>query len=123
MDDLRDIFFVMAMARLPTNIAINGTVDHVHILFTLSKKIALCSVIEAVKKNSSKWIKTKGNKYKSFYWQNGYAAFSVDQSNIGRIKKYITNQKIHHEKKSFREEYLLMIKKYNMIYDERYMWD
>jgi REP element-mobilizing transposase RayT len=104
-------------------ISINGTSDHIHILFILSKKSTLCSVIEAVKKNSSKWIKTKGTKYKNFRWQNGYAAFSVDQSNIERIKNYITNQKIHHQKKSFREEYLLLAKKYEMPFDERYMWD
>ena len=104
-------------------ISINGNLDHMHILFSLSKKFALCSVIEAVKKNSSKWIKTKGTRYKNFHWQNGYAAFSVDQSNVERIKKYITNQKIHHQKKTFKEEYLLLVKKYNMKYDERYMWD
>jgi REP element-mobilizing transposase RayT len=104
-------------------ISINGTKDHIHILFSLSKKIALCSVIERVKKNSSKWIKTKGTKYKNFRWQNGYAAFSVDQSNIERIKKYITNQKIHHQKRIFREEYLLLVKKYKMPYDEKYLWD
>ena len=63
-------------------ISINGHIDHIHVLFSLSKKIALCSVIEGVKKNSSKWIKTKGSKYKNFHWQNGYAAFSVDESNI-----------------------------------------
>ena len=104
-------------------ILINGHIDHIHILFAQSKKTALCSVIEAVKKNSSNWIKTKGIRYKNFHWQNGYAAFSVDHTNIERIKRYITNQKIHHQKNSFREEYLLLVKKYKMPYDERYMWD
>jgi putative transposase len=104
-------------------ISINGHIDHIHVLFALSKKIALCSVIEVVKKNSSKWIKTKGIKYKKFCWQNGYAAFSVDQINIERIKKYITNQKVHHQIRSFKEEYLLLVKKYKIPYDERYMWD
>ena len=104
-------------------ISINGVKDHIHILFALSKKIALCSVIEAVKKNSSKWIKTKGTKYKKFQWQNGYSAFSIDQSNIERIKRYITNQKKHHQKRTFKEEHLLIVKKYNMPYDERYMWE
>jgi len=106
-----------------TVISMNGTNDHIHILFALSKKIALCRVIEEVKKNSSKWIKTKGSKYKNFQWQNGYGAFSVDQSNKQRIKNYISNQKIHHRKRSFREEYLVLVKKYNLPYDERYMWD
>ena len=78
-------------------VSINGHVDHIHILFSLSKKIALCSVIEVVKKNSSKWIKTKGTKYKNFGWQIGYAAFSVDHTNVERIKNYIANQKNHHQ--------------------------
>jgi len=104
-------------------ISINGTKDHIHVLFALSKKTALCRVIEVAKKNSSKWIKTKGNKFKKFRWQNGYAAFSVDQLNIERIKKYISNQKSHHQKRTFKEEYLLLVKRYNLPYDERYMWD
>ena len=105
------------------SIAINGTNDHIHVLFLLSKKIALCDVIEEVKKNSSKWAKTKGMRYNKFYWQNGYGAFSIGQSNVDAVKKYIAQQKIHHERKSFKEEFLQLLKKYDIEYDERYVWD
>ncbi len=105
------------------SIVINGVSDHIHVLFLLSKKIPLCDVIEAVKKNSSKWIKTKSIEYKNFYWQNGYGAFSVSQSNVETVKKYIARQKIHHKNKEFKEEYLQLLKKYEVEYDERYVWD
>ena len=62
------------------SLAINAAWNHVHSLFLLSRKVALCDVIEEVKKSSSKWIKTKGAQYRKFYWQNGYGAFSVSQS-------------------------------------------
>ena len=104
-------------------LAINGISDHIHVLFLLSRKTPLCDVIEEVKKNSSKWIKTKGTEYKNFYWENGYGAFSVSQSKVDRVKSYIAKQKIHHKKKDFKEEYLQLLKKYEIEYDERYVWD
>ena len=105
------------------SLIINGTEDHAHILFMLSRKTPICVVIENVKKGSSKWIKTKGPEYRNFYWQNGYGVFSIGQSNIGALKEYISKQKIHHQKKSFRDEYLQFLKKYNIDYDERYVLD
>lgn len=105
------------------SLTINGVADHVHILFLLSRKHALCDVVEEVKKSTSKWIKTKGNFYKNFYWQNGYGAFSVSQSNVEVVKKYIEDQKEHHRRKSFKEEYLGLLKKYHVDYDEKYVWD
>ena len=105
------------------SLAINGTRDHIHILFLLSKKIPLCDVIEEVKKSSSKWAKTKGIRYRNFYWQNGYGAFSIGQSNVEAVKNYIARQKIHHQKKSLKEEFLQLLKKYKIEYDERYLWD
>ena len=105
------------------SLAINGTKDHIHVLFLLSKKIALCDVIEEVKKNSSKWAKTKGMRYSKFYWQNGYGAFSIGQSNVDAVKKYIAQQKMHHERKSFKEEFSQLLKKYDIEYDEQYVWD
>ncbi len=102
---------------------INGAEDHIHSLFLLSKKIPLCDVIENIKKKTSKWIKTKGDKYSNFYWQNGYGAFSLGQSNVDAAKKYIAKQKSHHKKMTFKEEYVQLLKKYDMKYDERYVWD
>ena len=104
-------------------LTINGTEDHVHALIILSRKITIARLLEEVKKSSSKWIKTKGAAYKNFYWQNGYAALGVGQSGVEAVKKYIANQKEHHRKKMFQEGYIAFLKKYNIEYDERYVWD
>ncbi|MDZ7360012.1 MAG: IS200/IS605 family transposase [candidate division KSB1 bacterium] len=104
-------------------ITINGNDDHVHILCALSRKMALSDLLEEVKKSSSKWIKTKGAAYKNFYWQNGYGAFSIGQSGVEALKKYIATQKEHHRRKTFQDEFREFLKLYNIEYDERYVWD
>ena len=105
------------------SITVGGYKDHVHMLFKLSKKIALIKLVEEVKSHSSKWIKTKGVAYKDFYWQNGYGAFSVNSAEVDLVKTYIAHQHEHHTKVTFQEEYLTFLKKYNIEYDERYIWD
>ncbi|MCG2794011.1 MAG: IS200/IS605 family transposase [Weeksellaceae bacterium] len=104
-------------------IQVGGYQDHIHILCILSKKIALMKLIEEVKSHSSKWIKTKGVAFENFYWQNGYGAFSVNPTELEIVKNYIVNQKEHHRKKTFQEEFLAFLKKYNVEYDEKYIWD
>jgi putative transposase len=104
-------------------IKIGGCTDHVHLLCMLSKKIALMKLLEEVKSHSSKWIKTKNVGLKNFYWQNGYGAFSVNPSEIDKVIAYIENQKEHHRKKTFQDEYRAFLKKYKVEYDERYIWD
>jgi REP element-mobilizing transposase RayT len=105
------------------SIAINGVSDHIHILCVLSRKITISKLVEELKKSSSKWIKTKGSNYKNFYWQNGYGVFSVSQSGVNAVNEYIQNQKEHHKKKSFQEEYLDALKKSEVEFDEKYLWD
>ena len=102
---------------------IGGYTDHIHILCMLSKKIALMKLLEEVKSHSSKWIKTKGDDYVNFYWQDGYGAFSVNLTEVDAVIKYIANQKEHHSKKPFQDEYRVFLKKYTVEYDERYVWD
>lgn len=104
-------------------IKIGGYTDHIHILCLLSKKIALMKLLETVKSHSSKWMKTKGDAYRNFYWQDGYGAFSVNPSETDVVVKYIENQKEHHTKKTFQDEYRAFLKKYHVEYDERYVWD
>ena len=104
-------------------IKIGGYTDHVHILCMLSKKIALMKLIEEVKSHSSKWMKTKDGSLKSFYWQDGYGAFSVNPSQVDKVITYIANQHEHHKKQTFQDEYRIFLKKYNVEYDERYVWD
>ena len=104
-------------------IAIGGVEDHVHILCLLSKKIALIELISKMKSSSSKWMKTNGEQYANFYWQGGYGAFSVNPSEIEVVIQYIQNQEEHHKKRTFKEEFLLFLEKYDVEYDERYVWD
>ena len=103
-------------------IKVGGFTNHVHILCMLSKKITLMKLMEELKSHSSKWIKTKGDKFANFYWQDGYGAFSVNPSEVDVVIKYIENQKEHHRKKTFKEEYVAFLKKYEVEYDEKYVW-
>lgn len=102
---------------------VGGYSDHVHILCMLSKKLALMTLVEKVKANSSKWMKTKGAEFLNFYWQDGYGAFSVNPAEVQVVVKYIANQKAHHDKQNFKDEFRAFLKKYEVEYDERYVWD
>ena len=106
-----------------TALQIGGTDNHIHILCLLSRKIALMKLIQEVKAHSSKWIKTKGNKYKNFFWQDGYGAFSVSQKDISIVENYIKNQRKHHENINFKPELIDLLEKHNIEYDEKYLWD
>ncbi|MGA9995567.1 MAG: IS200/IS605 family transposase [Pyrinomonadaceae bacterium] len=105
------------------SLLVGGTQDHVHALFALHRTQNVASVVEEVKKGSSKWIKTKGNEFRGFQWQAGYGAFSVGQSSVAALKRYIATQKIHHRRRTFQEEFRELLKKYEIDYDERYIWD
>ena len=104
-------------------IKIGGHTEHIHILCMLSKKIALMKLVEKLKSHSSKWIKTKDESLKNFYWQDGYGAFSVNPSEIDTVINYIANQHKHHAKKTFQEEYQAFLNKHKVVYNERYVWD
>lgn len=104
-------------------IQIGGYRDHVHILCLLSKKISLVKLMEDLKTHSSKYMKTLSPQLKDFYWQDGYGAFSVNPSQVSIVRDYILHQEIHHQKKSFQKEYIDFLKKYQIEYDERYLWD
>ncbi|MCX8532041.1 IS200/IS605 family transposase [Chryseobacterium luquanense] len=104
-------------------IQVGGYRDHVHILCILSKKVTLVKLLEDIKSSSSKWIKTKGEMFSNFYWQSGYGAFSVNPTEIEVVKNYIINQQDHHKTKSFQDEYRAFLKKYDVQYNEEYVWD
>ena len=104
-------------------VKLGGYIDHIHILCMLSKKIPLMKLLEEIKAHSSKWIKTKDDTLKKFYWQNGYGAFSVNPYEVDKVIAYIENQKEHHRKKTFQEEYRAFLKKYDVEFDEKYVWD
>jgi putative transposase len=105
------------------SLAINGAEDHVHLLLRLGRKTTLADLVEEVKKRTSKWIKTLGPEYADFYWQAGYGAFSIGESGVDALKRYIANQKEHHRKRTYQDELRMFLGKYRVEYDERYVWD
>lgn len=104
-------------------VIVGGYVDHVHILCLLSKNIAMSQFMRELKATSSNWIKSNDDRLKNFYWQNGYGAFSVNPNDIDVVKAYIVNQHEHHQNITFKDEYRGFLAKYNVEYDERYVWD
>ncbi len=104
-------------------VLINSVADHVHIFFELGRTVAVSTAVEEVKKTSSKWIKTQGNEFAGFAWQTGYAAFAVSESNVTAVREYISGQQEHLRKKSFQEEYRAFLKRHNVSFDEKYVWD
>jgi len=104
-------------------LCINGTADHLHLLVSLGRKSSIAQVVEEAKADSSKWIKTKGPMFHGFYWQAGYGAFSIGQSQVDAVKKYIGRQKEHHQVQSFQDEFREILTKYEIEFDERYVWD
>jgi len=103
-------------------IAINGTENHIHVLCVMSKNISLAKLLEDIKGDSSRWIKTLGPHYREFAWQGGYAGYSVSQSKVDIVKKYIENQKIHHKSQTFKEEYIQFLNENKVDYNEDYLW-
>jgi len=104
-------------------IKVGGFTDHVHVLCILSKKITQMKLLEEIKKQSSLWIKKQGEQYHNFYWQRGYGIFSVNPSEIKVVENYIAKQHEHHSRKSFQDEYIAFLNKYNIEYDEKYIWE
>ncbi|MEN8226082.1 MAG: IS200/IS605 family transposase [Bacteroidota bacterium] len=104
-------------------ILINGVDDHVHIFFGLNPDIALTGTVKELKRRTSLFINGKGYFQMKFRWQHGYGAFSYSQSHIQRVYKYIENQEEHHAKKTFREEYISFLRRYEIEYDGRYLFN
>ena len=105
------------------SIQVGGVEDHVHLFFGLSRTRTIADVVETVKTSSSKWIKTKGAALADFHWQSGYGAFSVSQSDADAVVAYIRDQAQHHLKMRFQDEYRRLLERYQVAFDERYVWD
>ncbi|MCZ7637874.1 MAG: IS200/IS605 family transposase [Verrucomicrobia bacterium] len=104
------------------SITIGGVEDHVHVLCQLTKKHAPMKVVEMVKKDSSKFVKTLGADFRAFQWQNGYGLFSVSPSQFEVVRQYVLNQAEHHRKEGFQDELRRILNKCGVTYDERYVW-
>ena len=100
-----------------------GIEDHVHLLAKLPPTIAVSDMLRLMKANSSKWINEVKEPKQRFEWQPGYAAFSVSESQVGSVESYIANQREHHQTRTFQEEFLLYLKKHNIEYDARYVFE
>ena len=101
---------------------VGGTEDHVHIACSLHRNLTVSKLLEEIKKTSSKWIKMQDSTCKDFSWQDGYGVFSLGQSQLVHLIHYIENQQDHHKKQTFKDELLVLLKKYNVEYDEKYIW-
>ena len=99
---------------------INGMSDHLHILMALPPTIDIAEAMRFIKANSSKWMSERFGR--PFEWQKGYGAFSVSRSGMDAVVKYIENQAEHHKKFDFRTEFLALLKKYEVEFDEQYLW-
>lgn len=102
---------------------VGGAKDHIHILFNIGKINHPVKIVQHTKKETSKFIKNIDNEYNDFSWQKRYGLFSISPKDIKNLKKYINSQIEHHKKMTFREEFLAYLKKYNIEYDEKYIWD
>lgn len=129
--DLREeVFHYLAGATKTLgcqSIIIGGYIEHVHLLVSLSRTITLADYVKEVKRASSIWLKDKSDIPHSmlgkFSWQNGYSAYSVSESVAGSVAHYIQTQEEHHNKVSFKDEYRCFLRKHNIEWDEKYIWD
>jgi REP element-mobilizing transposase RayT len=103
-------------------IEIGGVEDHVHILLSLPSTMAISKALQLIKGGSSKWIHETFPEHREFAWQDEYGAFSVSVSQLDKTIEYIKRQETHHRKMTFQEEFLALLKKHHIEYDERYLW-
>ena len=102
---------------------VGGVEDHVHLLASLSRAGTAAEMVKEVKRGSSLWAKEREAGLRDFGWQNGYGMFSIGASQIEDVRRYIAEQEQHHRKVSFQDEFRLLLKRYELAYDERYVWD
>jgi REP element-mobilizing transposase RayT len=105
------------------SIIVGGVEDHAHMLFALARTASPADVVKEIKRGSSLWIKTKAPSFEDFSWQNGYGMFSIGFSQIPIVREYIATQEEHHHKISFQDEFRSLLRKYEIEFDERYVWD
>src|SRR5216684_1861324 len=95
--------------------------DHLHCLVQLSRTVTIAKLIETMKVESSAWLKQQSPHLRDFYWQSGYGAYSVSQSNVGQVKSYVANQEEHHRHISFQDEFRALLERHGIEFDERYV--
>ena len=103
-------------------LAANGTADHVHLLLGLPQTKNIADAVKEIKANSSRWVHQTFHEYRQFSWQRGYGALTVSFSQQKKVEAYLANQEQHHKRKTFQEEFLLLLKAHHVEYDEDYIW-
>lgn len=104
-------------------VQVGGVSDHVHLLTTLARTTSVAEFVKETKRVSSSWIQERGGIWSQFHWQAGYAAFSVSESNVPHVSRYVIDQEAHHRAWTFQDEYRELLKKHGEQWDERYVWD
>ena len=104
-------------------VTVGGTADHTHILFRLSRTMAPASVVRPVKAGSSRWLRLRGCDFGKFRWQRGYGLFSIGQKQVEAVAAYIDQQEAHHRSRTFQDEFREFLRRHNLTWDERYVWD
>lgn len=104
-------------------IEINTEPDHAHLLFVMTRTEPLSDVVGQLKKSTNDWLRARQTKFGGFHWQGGYGAFSVSQSAVEEVRDYIRNQQEHHKRVPFQDEFRQFLKRYEVEFDERYVWD
>jgi REP element-mobilizing transposase RayT len=104
-------------------IEINSEPDHLHVLFVMSRTMSLSQIVQEIKTGTSAWLKKQSTEYANFHWQNGYAAFSVSQSSVPDVRNYVRNQREHHRRMTFQDEVREFLRRFEIEFDERYLWD
>ena len=104
-------------------IIVGGVDDHVHLLASLSRTCTAAEMVKEIKRGSSLWVKEREARMRDYGWQNGYGMFSIGASQIEDVRRYIAEQEQHHRKLSFQDEFRLLLKRYELAFDERYVWD
>ena len=105
------------------SLIVGGMSDHIHMLFQLGRTITISDAVGKIKSTSSLWINQTRGLSRAFHWQDGYAAFSVSQSNVESVREYVRCQTKHHEKQSFQDEVREWLKRYEIEWDEKHLWD
>jgi len=121
-DDLYKYITGIVQSNRHKLLAINGMPDHIHILFGLRPSQSLSDLMQDIKGSSSKWINDNRFVHGKFSWQQGYGAFSYAKKDLPKIIRYIQNQKEHHTKKTFLNEYLDLLKEFEIAFDDRYVF-
>jgi putative transposase len=104
-------------------IIVGGVEDHLHVLCVLSRTCAPADMVKEIKRSSSPWIKTRAPEFADFAWQNGYGIFSIGFSQLEEARRYIADQEQHHHKLTFQDEFRRLLQRYEVTFNEAYVWD